>query len=584
MSIPAEVDVIIVGSGAAGMCAAIALKKGGLHPVILEKTPYFGGSTAVSGGAVWIPGNHHGRVAGIEDSQEAMMAYLEAEVGDRLRRDMVEAFLEQGPRVVQFLETETAVKFAVRTVGPDYHPDQPGAALGGRVMDPLDFDARQLGPELKRLRHPIPEFTILNGMMIGRSDLAKLPKALKEASAFVHAGKVVTRHLLDLVRYHRGTRSVLGNALAARLGKTVYDLAIPILYETTLETLRQATDGRVSGAEVRHEDALHTIYARHGVVLAGGGFPQDDKRRLEVMPHAHDRHWSMSPLGNTGDSLRAAEQVGARVDHDNQHPAFWSPVSRITRTDGTTVAFPHLFLDRAKPGLIAINDSGKRFVNESNSYHDFVAAMLECMKVGQRRFWLVADHTFIRRYGLGVVRPYPGRIAPFVKRGYLKRADRIEDLASQIGVSQETLKLTLEQYNRDALKGVDQSFAKGGNAYNRYLGDPSNQPNPCLRPISDAPFFALEIHPGDIGTSMGLITDPKAQVLNAQQQPISGLWAVGNDMNSIMGGSYPGPGITLGPALTFGWIAANAILESAGLPVLSEDFASASLSSEESPI
>ncbi|MDR5902993.1 FAD-dependent oxidoreductase [Halomonas icarae] len=570
MSLPQTADAVVVGSGAAGMCAAIALKKGGLEPVILEKTEYFGGSTAVSGGAVWVPGNHHGQAVGIADSREAVMTYLEAEVGEVLRREMVEAFLEQGPQAVRFLEAETEVKFAVRTLGPDYHPDQPGAALGGRVMDPLDYDARRLGPALERLRHPIAEFTILNGMMVGRADLAQLPKALKEAGAFVHAGKVVTRHLLDLVRYRRGTRSVLGNALAARLGKTVYDLGIPIVYGTSLSGLVRDTEGRVSSVEVQQAGQCATLRVRHGVLLAAGGFPQDRQRRHAMMEHAEQRHWSMSPAGNTGDSLRAAEQLGARVARDNHHPAFWSPVSRLPRADGTTATFPHLFLDRAKPGLIAIDDRGQRFVNESNSYHDFVAAMLQRMADGCRRFWLVADHTFVRRYGLGAVRPSPGRLAPFIRRGYLIRATDPADLASQLGVEAHRLADTLARYNRDARAGEDRDFAKGGNAYNRYLGDPENAPNPCLRPIIDAPFYAVEIHPGDIGTAAGVITDAQARVLDAEQRPIPGLWAAGNDMNSIMGGSYPGPGITLGPALTFGWISANSILLNAGKTPLSK--------------
>ncbi|KAA0014584.1 FAD-dependent oxidoreductase [Billgrantia pellis] len=570
MNLPNEADVIVVGSGAAGMCAAITLKKGGLEPVILEKTQFFGGSTAVSGGAVWVPGSHLGQATGNKDSREAAMAYLEAEVGDLLRRDMAEAFLEQGPRAIRFLESETEVKFAARAVGPDYHPEQPGASLGGRVMDPLDFDARRLGPALKRLRYPIPEFTVLNGMMVGRTDLGKLPRALKDPRAFLYASKVVTRHLLDLVRYRRGTRSVLGNALAARLGKTIQDLQVPILYGTALEALVHDEQGRVTGVEVLQGKKTHTIRARHGVLLSSGGFPHDAERRKRIMPHARDRHWSMSPTENTGDSLRAAEKVGAQIGQSNRHPAFWSPVSRLTRTDGNTVAFPHLFLDRAKPGLIAIDDSGHRFVNESASYHDFVAAMLERMEAGRKRFWLIADHTFLRRYGVGVVRPFPGRIAPFVRNGYLKRAADTMNLARLLNVPEQALAQTLAQYNQDAEKGEDNAFGKGGNAYNRYLGDPANRPNPCLRPITVAPFYAVEVHPGDIGTSSGLVTDPKARVLNEQQQHIPGLWAAGNDMNSIMGGSYPGPGITLGPALTFGWIAANAILEEAGMPALND--------------
>lgn len=558
--LPDETDVVVVGTGAAGMCAAIRLRKLGLEPILIEKTAFFGGSTAVSGGAVWVPGNPHAEGVGRPDSREAALGYLRAEIGNRMRAPLVEAFLDNGPEMVRFLEAETEVRFAARAFGPDYHPDQPGGSLGGRVMDPLDYDARRLGPALSRLRHPIPEFTILNGMMVGRTDLSQLPKMHRSFKAFLYATRIVLRHVSDLVRFGRGTRSVLGNALAARLGKSVHVLDVPIYYGTALAKLIRDDDGCVTGVEVQQEGQSRRVSARHGVILASGGFPQSDALRRDVMAHARTgQHWSMSPAGSTGDGLRAAEEIGAVRGDNNLHPAFWAPVSRFRRRDGTEVPFPHLFLDRAKPGLIAVTDRGERFVNESASYHDFVAGMLAAMEDGAREFRLICDHRFIRRYGLGAIRPFPGRLSPFLRNGYVKRADSLRGLAEVADLPPAIFEATVEAYNRSAEHGEDPAFGKGSTDYNRYLGDPENTPNPCLRPIEEGPFYSLPVYPGDIGTSIGITTNENAQVVDKEGKAIKGLYAAGNDMNSIMAGSYPGPGITLGPALTFGYIAAGHI-------------------------
>ncbi|MCB1419945.1 MAG: FAD-dependent oxidoreductase [Notoacmeibacter sp.] len=558
-SLPENADVVIVGSGAAGLCAAITLKLGGLEPIILEKTSHFGGSTAVSGGAVWIPGNPHSESVGHHDTREAAMAYLEAEIGNRLNRPVVEAFLDNGPDMVRFLEANSAVRFAARATGPDYHPDLPGGTLGGRVMDPLDYDGRELGANFDKLRPPIDEFTILGGMMVGRTDLGHLPKMLRDPKSFLHAMKVVSRHMRDLLTYKRGTRLVLGNALAARLGKTVFDLGIPLFLNSPLTEIEKHDDGRV--VAVRSGDAR--ISARHGVILAAGGFPSNETMRKAHVEHTGtSAHYSMSPAGNTGDTLTLACANGATTGRDNLHPAFWTPVSRLKRADGKTVSFPHLFLDRAKPGLIAVTAEGNRFVNESASYHDFVSGMLDVIRSGSEpRFFLICDHRFLRRYGLGAVRPFPGRITPFIKNGYLTRGRTIADLEAGLRLPEGFLVRTVSRYNGLAGAGEDTDFQKGGSAYNRYLGDPENSPNPCLRPIDQGPFYAVQVWPGDIGTSIGLVTDAAARVLDGKGSPVPGLYACGNDMNSIMAGSYPGPGITLGPALTFGYIAAKRILE-----------------------
>ena len=289
------------------------------------------------------------------------------------------------------------------------------------------------------------------------------------------------------------------------------------------------------------------------MVLACGGFPHDLERRKRLFPHAV--HYSPAPAGNAGDGLRLAQRAGARVDEDLPNAAAWVPVSRVPRTDGSFGLFPH-FIDRAKPGVIAVTRKGRRFVNEGNSYHDFVQALLrEVPTDPEPCAWLVADHRAIRAYGLGFVKPRPLPLTPHLNSGYLISAPDCRDLAAKIGVDPTALANTVNRFNQNAKSGTDPDFHKGENAYNRFYGDPDIKPNPCIAPIAEPPFYAVKVVVGDLGTYAGIATNGSAQVLDERKRPIPGLYACGNDALSIMGGNYPGPGITLGPAMTFGWIA-----------------------------
>ena len=265
-------------------------------------------------------------------------------------------------------------------------------------------------------------------------------------------------------------------------------------------------------------------------------------------------HYSMSPVTGTGGAIAAAEEIGAAFIDSNANAGFWTPVSLLPNGDGTKRPFPHLFLDRAKPGVIAVGHDGKRFVNEASSYHDFVQGMIrKLLDEGQKSAWLFADHRAVRRYGLGAAHAFPASIGKHIKSGYLKRADTLEGLAKQCGIDPAQLKATIEVFNKGAAVGQDVAFNKGSTTYQRYLGDMEHKPNSCLRPL-EGPYYAVEIFAGDIGTSMGLAITAKGEVKDRDGQIIQGLYACGNDINSIMSGSYPGPGITLGPALTFGYI------------------------------
>jgi succinate dehydrogenase/fumarate reductase flavoprotein subunit len=321
----------------------------------------------------------------------------------------------------------------------------------------------------------------------------------------------------------------------------------------------------VAGALVEHEGNAVFVRARRGVVLACGGFPHDIERRKQLFPHAPTgrEHYSPSPAANTGDGLRLAEAVGGRVDRTIPHAAAWVPASVTRRPDGTQGVMPH-FIDRAKPGVIAVTPKGERFTNEANSYHDFVQAMVKACRGEPEVFaWLLCDHRALRSYGLGCVAPSPLPIGRHLRSGYLKRGATVAELATRIGIAPEALQATLREYDAAARRGEDPAFGKGSKAYNRYQGDALVRPNPCVAPLEHGPYYAIRLVIGDIGTFAGLVTDENTQVLDASGTPIKGLYAVGNDATSIMGGNYPGAGITLGPALTFGYVAAMQLVKAA---------------------
>lgn len=551
-------DVIVIGSGAGGMAAALTAAHAGLDVVVLEKTETFGGSTAVSGGAVWIPGNPHLAEVGQTDSREQVYAYLQAILGNRLRRDMLDAFLDEGPRMVTFLEANTDVKFVPRAVSPDYRSTLPGASVGGRTIDPAPFDGRELGENFALLRPPLREFLVFGGMMVSRKDIDTLLGGFSSWGKFVDSAKLVGRFARDRLSWPRGTRLLMGNALAGRLLKSALARDIALRPRSAARALLRE-GARVTGVLAERDGSTVRIGARRGVVLATGGFPGNAAMRAWLLPHP-DSHQSMAPPTNSGDGITLALSVGAAIDTENVGNAFWTPVSVMRKRDGTEIRFPHLILDRQKPGLVAVNQAGRRFVNEATSYHEFVEAMHATHQTAPAiPAYLVCDSRFLRRYGLGLVRPGPRRLRPFIAAGYLVEGRTIADLARQLGIDAGALADTLARMNAYAASGEDPEFGKGSTAYNRYLGDPDHTPNPCLGPIDRPPFYAVRVWPGDIGTAAGLKVDPKARVLDARGEPIAGLYACGNDMNSIMAGTYPGAGITLGPALTFGYVAGQAL-------------------------
>lgn len=550
-----EFDVVVLGSGAGGLSAATVAAAKGARTLVLEKCNVFGGGAAISGGVVWVP-NHAGMAAlGIEDSREKAARYLRQVLGNRARWEMIDAYLDNAPEMVEFFAAHTALQLVPRPVGPDYQSEADGATPGGRMLDPAIFDGRALGPWFDKLRVPLPTFLLMGGMMVGKYDVDMLLNSWRSPKAFRHSAALVLRYLKDrLTGYKRGTRLALGNALAGRLLRAALDAGTILRSEAGAEAVYRGLDGTVVGLRVRCGGLVTRIRARRALVLATGGFPGNADMVAGQIPFP-ELHVSMAPAANAGDGIRIGLAAGGRLDEINKDNAFWTPVSVMTERDGRTIKCPHLITDRSKPGLVAVNRLGRRFVNEAASYHEFVAAMhQEHAHTPTIPAYLICDSRFIRRYGLGLVRPGPMPLGHFLRAGYLHRGATLAELARVIDVPATALAATVAQANEAARTGIDTEFAKGSTAYNRYLGDPAHRPNPCLGPIARAPFYAVRIFPGDIGTSLGLRTDAAARVLDGEGAPISGLYACGNDMNSVMAGQYPSGGITLGPALTFGYI------------------------------
>jgi succinate dehydrogenase/fumarate reductase flavoprotein subunit len=553
-------DVLVVGSGAGGLAAAVAAAHRRLDVIVVEKEHLFGGTTARSGGWMWIPGNAPARRAGIEDSAAKARTYLEHEAGDHFDAKRIDAFLEAGPKAIDFFEQNTALQFDLGPTFADYHPDAPGGMSAGRSIIARPFDGRELGDEIKRLRPPLREITFL-GMMIGSGkELLHFFNVTRSPVSAFFVGKLLLKFMRDVAFHGRPMRLMNGNALVARLAKSCFDKNVPIWTRSPVRKLIKNEAGGVTGAVVDTPQGQTTITARKGVVLATGGFPQDPVRRKALFPHAPNgyEHASPAPPGNTGDGLRLGEAAGATVDDTLPNPAAWVPVSRPVMPDGSLGTFPH-FVDRSKPGVIAVTRSGRRFTNEADSYHDFCQAMFHrCIEEGTELCaFFIADHRTFRKYGLGYAKPAPVPYGPQVKTGYLACGATLAELAAQIGVDSVQLEKTIEAYNSPARLGEDPTFHKGSTAYNRSLGDPEHKPNPCVAPVERGPFFAVKLVIGDLGTFAGLRCDAYARVLGENGRPIPGLYAAGNDAASIMGGNYPGGGITLGPAVAFGYIAAR---------------------------
>jgi len=549
---PHEADVIVVGSGGGGLTAATVAARLGLQVLLVEKADCFGGTTAWSGGGVWVPGSTPARQAGIVEEAGAASRYVHEVVGPTLRGDLLDAFLDAAPRMVDFLHAHTAVRFALQRGFADWHPAATGFMREGRLLVPVDFDGRELGEHLASLRPPLAEFNAPGGMMIGLPDMAHAANWTRSAASFRHMAGLAWRHGITRLRHPRGTRLTMGNALAGRLLRSAIDAGVTLWAGTPMQGL-WLEDGAVMGLVVQHQGQQQHLRARRGVVLASGGFSANAQMRRRFIPYA-DQHVSLVAEDNVGDGLNQALDAGAGFDGDNLSNAGWVVVSTLREADGRLRKFPHLFLDRGKPGCIAVNARGERFGNEAAT--NLVEPMHRTSSVPAH---LVCDDHFIRRYGLGLVRPGGFGLRRLTAAGYILSAPTLAGLADRIGAPPHALEASVARFNEQAARGVDDDHGRGATKADHFMGDASHGPNPCLGAILKPPFHAVQIFPGDSTTTVGLRVDRSARVLGPDDRPIPGLHAVGLDMNSLWRGRAPGNGANNTLGLTFGFIAATAL-------------------------
>jgi succinate dehydrogenase/fumarate reductase flavoprotein subunit len=552
-----SVDLIVIGSGAAGFSAALNAAIDGARVVLIERMAHVGGTTALSASTAWVPGTQRGLAVNPEDTPQRVATFLNHAVGDRSDPKMRQAFIENGPKAIANLEDKSALQFQVRALHPDYLSELDGAVLRGRAIEPQPFDGKLLGPNIGLVRNPIPEFTVLGGMMVDRDDIFHLLRLTETLKSFSYSLRIVLRHYWDKLIHPRSTRWVMGNAMIGRMLYSYIQSKGMLLTDTEVTDLIQDENG-IRGVVLEQSGKRITLHCTGGVVMASGGFNRHAARRADMLPGADER-WCPAGPGHTGRAQDLALKAGGQLGTGGLSHAFWAPVSIRQRADGSTASFPHFVMDRGKPGMLTVDSQGQRYVNESTSYHLFGLAMqAHHAKTPCIPSWLVCDDGALKRYGLGMIRPGGKDLAPFLADGYLKKGQSLQDLALQLKVPADQLQATVERFNSMAQQGVDTDFDRGTTEYQRANGDATwPGPNPCLGALKEGPFYAIALYPGDIGAATGLVTNTHAQVLNAHSEVIPGLYACGNDMHSIMGGVYPAPGITIGPAITFGYLAAK---------------------------
>jgi succinate dehydrogenase/fumarate reductase flavoprotein subunit len=557
-------DLVVVGAGNAGLAAALFAAIAGARVLLVESTGVVGGTSAWSAGTTWVPGTHHAAAVNTQDTLAAAATYLDHAVGEHASSAMRRAFLDHGAQAVAHIEAHSEVRYRPCPKHPDYISNLEGSTLNGRALEPVPFDGRLLGDLFDLVRPPIPEFTVLGGMMVDRTDINHLLALGKSWTSFKYSMGIILRHLSDRLRHRRGTRLVMGNAL---VGRFLYSLSrhdgVTLALNTSVQAFHEGPEG-VTGLTLVSGNVTREISTRAGVILASGGFNRNPEFRKQFLPNI-SIDWCPAAPGHTGRMHQLALEAGAQHGAAGLSNAFFAPVSVRKRADGSTAVFPHFVMDRAKPGMMTVNQAGERFVNESTSYHLFGLGMQAADRnTPAIPAYLICDADALRKYGVGMVRPGGKGLDPFIADGYLTRGDTLEALAARLGMDPAKLTRSVEQMNAYASAGVDPDFGRGTTDYERNIGDATwSGKNPNIGPLRQAPFYAVKLYPGDIGASTGLVTDPHARVMRGQA-PIGGLYAIGNDMHSIMGGTYPAPGITLGPGLVFAYVAVNDALQKTG--------------------
>ncbi|MEZ5143412.1 MAG: FAD-binding protein [Acidimicrobiales bacterium] len=541
------VDFVIVGSGGGGMVAALTAQAAGASALVLEKQDRIGGSTCMSGGIAWIPNNPVMRAAGVPDSLEEAMAHLEAVVGDVGPASSIErrhAFLTAGPEMVSFLQ-RLGVRFAYCPGYSDYYSNAEGGHDLGRGIEPVPWDGNVLGHWLAKLQ---PGLAQSLGMAVMTNEARSLSHYNRSARAFAVSARVALRTVA--ARARQQTLLTNGASLIGQMLEIALDREIPVWTEAPLEEL-VVEDGRVVGVRTVHDGEPVLVRARQGVLLSAGGFAHNPAMRREYGgDQPNQAKWSIANPGDTGEALRAAMRLGAKTDLMDE--AWWLPSPRTGRFGAST-----LDQARQRPRTIYVDANGQRFVNESNSYMEVGKAMYARDKTSRAvPCWLIFDDRYRKRYAH--LRSRPGRFPrELLESGRLKQAWTLDDLARMCSIDEVGLAETVERFNRFAEQGLDPDYGRGESAYNRALGDPNHKVHPCLGPIDEAPYYAVQVVPGDIGTCGGLLTDEDARVLDHDDRPIGGLYAAGNITATVMGRHYLGPGASIANSMIFGYLAAR---------------------------
>jgi 3-oxosteroid 1-dehydrogenase len=558
------VDLVVVGSGAAAMAAGIRAKDLGLDVLLVEKGDVYGGSSAMSGGVCWVGNNPQMGKYGIDDSDEATLTYLKHITKGEVGEEYLRTYVTESKRMLGYFAEKTHVSFEALASYTDYYPEAPGGKMGGRSMEPVPFDGALLGDDFLRLRRPAASALVLGKFMI-TARMARRFIILNFLGFVLMAWALVKFAARAGKRSRFGGRDTYltnGNALVGRLRLSLKDRGVPIWLEMPAEEL--VFDGdRVVGLVVKKDGKSFRIRATHGVLLGTGGFDRNLAMRQKYGPEPASVEWTAGSETNTGDGIGMATTLGAAVALMDE--AWWTPV---TQFPGATSGWV-LVVEKSLPGGIFVNRNGERFTNEAGPYVDVAVAMYKDHKKTGKSVpgWMVFDADYRRKYIAGPVGPGKAipdrRLSRKLRTQFLVKAESVAELARKIDVPPERLAATLDRFNGFARAGKDADFCRGDSASDRYYGDDRVSPNPCLAPVARPPFYAITLFPGDLGTKGGLKTDPHGRVLDEHGLIIAGLYAAGNTTASIMGRSYPGAGGTIGPALCFGFLGAEAAFEDA---------------------
>jgi len=559
------VDLLIVGSGAGAMGTAICAHDRGAKTLLIEKTALYGGSSAMSGGSLWIPNNHLMAAAGVRDTPQEALTYLQAITQGAVPETKLRAYVDTAPVMLKYLSDRAGLRMQSMLTYTDYYPEAPGGKPGGRSVEPEHFDARLLGDEFDRQREPAVQELVVGRMSMTATEahhiLARHPGWGKLM------GGIMLRYWLDVggrIKSKRDRSLSLGNALIGMLRRALLERNIPLWLESPAREL-VVEDGHVAGAVVQRDGRPLRIAATKGVVLAAGGFESNDEMRKQYLPNPTKAEWTTANPGNTGDIIRMGQALGAAVDLMDD--AWWGPTTVVPGEERARM----LVIEKGLPGSLFVNKRGKRFLNEAAPYNDICKRMYEnhtpespCVPC-----YMIFDATFRKKYPCGPLLPaaqQPDWALPkkLKENGYLKKADTLEGLAAQLGIDAAGLQQSVATMNEYARNGRDPEFHRGESLFDKYYGDEKVKPNPCLAPIEKAPYYGIVVYAGDLGTKGGLRTDVHARVLTDSGEPIAGLYAIGNSSASVMGRTYPGAGGTMGPAMAFGYLIAQELFPSAG--------------------